>query len=135
MSKKQFIEKAGATCRNWRNMAWSFVNHTDKVVIFGAFEFLDAQSRPDNGNIIFADSWQTYDNGHKAAGYKPARENIERVLWEGYELKTFKQEYGEGNPLTGSARVKSFDKKLEKKALLREGDCWYALPYIGHTNS
>ena len=37
MKRKQFIESFGATCKNW-TWSWSFVNHDEKLVIFGAWD-------------------------------------------------------------------------------------------------
>jgi len=38
MSRKKFMESHGATNRNDR-YGWAFVNHADKVVIFGAWVY------------------------------------------------------------------------------------------------
>ena len=44
MNRKQFIEQQGATCRNW-NWSWSFVNHEERFVIFGAWDVHDEAGR------------------------------------------------------------------------------------------
>lgn len=37
MNRKQFIQSRGATCRNW-TWSWSFINHDEQFVIFGAWD-------------------------------------------------------------------------------------------------
>jgi len=139
MNRKQFIESHGATCQNWRNMAWSFINEDKKMVIFGAFNHEMNSRRLDNAQLILADSWSHYDNDRKAHGYEPSCEYLEKVLWSGYSLYTFPQKYKLGNPESGSAVVadEDFSKaKLTQMALLREGEHWFAVPINkGNSNS
>lgn len=40
MNRKQFIQSRGATCRNWM-WSWSFINHDEQFVIFGAWDSLN----------------------------------------------------------------------------------------------
>ena len=44
MNRKQFIQSRGATCRNW-TWSWSFINHDDQLVIFGAWDVERDQER------------------------------------------------------------------------------------------
>ena len=56
MNRKQFIQSRGATCRNW-TWSWSFINHDDQLVIFGAWDVERDQERAvigvrlENGNF------------------------------------------------------------------------------------
>lgn len=85
MTRKAFIESHGATCSNW-TWSWSFVNHEQRFVIFGAWE----QYRETHGHKIFSHDWET---SHVSNMRNPANsqslEHIRLVEQEGYALKTF----------------------------------------------
>ena len=84
MSRKQFIESQGATCKNW-NWSWSFFNEAEKFIIFGAWDIHDSG----NTNLILSEDWVTNGKGNKSLGYKQSREHIRLIEEENYQLKTF----------------------------------------------
>ena len=90
LSRQAFIESYGATCNNWRN-SWSFVNHAEKFVIFGAW---DRRQRSD-GTVIFCKEWIKNSKGHKHGSYDHSREHIRLIEEEGYKLRTFPMEYSD----------------------------------------
>ncbi len=110
VSRKQFIELNGATCRNW-NWSWSFVNHEERFVIFGLWDI-------HKDGLIFKNTWE-------GNGRKQSLEHIDLVENQGYRLKTFLMEYGQTE--SGNAKIKSFSKTLEDKLLFGNGGNWYAL--------
>ena len=119
MSRKQFIESQGATCRNW-TWSWSFINEKDKVIIFGAWGiYTDAGTA-----LIFDKTWQIDKNGKKTKGYKQSRDHINLIENEGYKLQTFPLVFGENED--GMPIIKDFIPKLIDKELKRVGDGWYA---------
>ena len=124
MSRKKFIESQGATCDNW-TWSWSFVNHQDKVVIFGAWDIKT------NGNttLIFSKDWEFGQTGNKKPAYKQSRWHISLIEDSGYTLKTFPIIYSNENKDkegVGPAKIESFSPDLTKKKLKRVGDSWYA---------
>jgi|ERR1044072_914586 5-methylcytosine-specific restriction protein A len=124
MTRKQFIESHGATCRNW-NWSWSFVNHTDRFVIFGAWD----RWTEDDRELILADAWETNSKGRKMPGYRQGLEHIRLIQAEGYELRTFPMLYSDekqDRPGEGPATIQGFIPKLTPKRLVREGDSWFA---------
>jgi len=110
MSRKQFIESVGATCKNW-NWSWSFVNHQEKFVIFGLWDVHE-------DGLIFDSKWD-------GNGRKQSLEHIDLIENDGYQLKTFPMQYEEGE--NGTAKIKSFDPVLENKVLAGLSGSWYAL--------
>lgn len=123
MNRKQFIESHGASCQNWM-WSWSFVNHTAKFVIFGAWDIYEERDTV----LIFAEEWATSRRGRKQPGYPQSREHIRLIEEEGYQLKTFPMEYAAGDEgdVGAPAHIKGFTPELTDKALLRIGTCWYA---------
>jgi 5-methylcytosine-specific restriction protein A len=119
MSRKQFIESVGATCRNW-TWSWSFVNPQEKFVIFGLWDVNK------NGLIFDQNKW----NGN---GRNQAIEHIDLIENHGYQLKTFAMQYGRGK--NGKAKIKSFARKLENKILTGVSGRWYALSEKGRAES
>ena len=124
MNRKQFIESQGATCRNW-NWSWSFVNETDKVIIFGAWDIhVDG-----NMTMILDKAWKYSTGGRKNAGFPQSLEHVRLIEEEGYELKTFKIIYSDekrdANEV-GPAVIKDFVPELESKSLKKVGTKWYA---------
>lgn len=124
MSRKQFIESQGATCDNW-TWSWSFVNHKEKVVIFGAWD------RFTKGNmaLIFGEDWDTNSAGRKLPGFNQSREHIRLIEEKGYTLKTFPMKYSDAykdeNDI-GPAKIEEFTPRLDVKHLERVGGNWYA---------
>lgn len=52
MNRKQFILSKGATCANW-TWSWSFIDHSDMKVIFGAWDTEADGER----EVILRESW------------------------------------------------------------------------------
>lgn len=123
MNRKQFIESLGATCQNW-TWSWSFVNHTERFVVFGAWDVYDGGNR----SLILQEAWATSRRGNKQPGYGQSREHIRLIEEEGYRLKTFAMEFDltdpddDGSP----AKIKGFTPEAVDKELLRIGDSWFA---------
>ena len=88
MSRKQFIESQGATCNNW-TWSWSFVNHEEKIVIFGAWDI----NTKGNMALIFSADWKINSKGRKSPRFDQALEHIQLVEEQGYTLKTFPMKY------------------------------------------
>ena len=124
MSRKQFIESQGATCRNW-TWSWSFINEKDKVIIFGEWN-----GRPEgNTSEIFSEDWRLTQKGNKQAGYDQSREHIRLIEEDGYQLKTFPMIYSDANKDEegiGPAKIEDFVRELTTKSLKRVGGSWYA---------
>jgi len=127
MSRKKFIESLGATRDNW-TWSWSFVNHDEKFVVFGAWDVHQEKLKC----MILEPSWQIKKNGKKNGGFKQAMRHIRLCENEGYSLKTFKMYRGEGNPETGTARIKSFERFASDRFLVKENGAWYAYPSAVH---
>lgn len=123
MSRKQFIESQGGTCKNW-TWSWSFVNHAGRVVIFGAWDIYDEGNR----TLILKEGWATSRRGKKQPGYPQSREHIRLIEEEGYKLQTFAMQYEVANPSDDEtpAKIKGYTPKLIDKILIRVGDAWYA---------
>jgi len=128
MSREQFIKSHGATCRNW-NWSWSFINETDKTIIFGAWDHMTKGDRC----LIFSESWRTNGEGRKKPGYKQSREHIRLIEEEGYRLRTFPLIHSDANKDengVGPAKIGGFVPELATKSLKREGIDWYAIKEI-----
>jgi 5-methylcytosine-specific restriction protein A len=123
MNRKQFIESTGATCRNW-TWSWSFVNHTEKFVIFGAWDVYEEG----NNALILNEDWAWSNKGKKQAAYAQSREHIRLVEEKQYQLKTFPMEYtkADADDETAPAKIKGFTPRLANKVLIRIDRCWYA---------
>ena len=124
MSRKQFIESQGATCRNW-NWSWSFINEKKKVIIFGAWDL----HTEGNTTLIFSKDWQLSQKGRKQPAYEQSREHIRLIDDEGYQLKTFPMIYSDANKDEegiGPGKIEDFIPKLTSKSLKRIGNNWYA---------
>jgi len=122
-SRRQFIESQGATCKNWA-WSWSFVNHEDKFVIFGAWDANTEGSRV----LILEDSWALSPKGARQRGYSQSREHIRLVEEGGYALRTFPMQYGTSDPddPDAPAKILGFTPELSDKSLVRIGSAWYA---------
>ena len=124
MSRKQFIESNGATCRNWQ-WSWSFINEKDKIIIFGSWD----RNTKGNSSLIFSKDWQIRRKGKKQLGYEQSREHIRLIEKDGYQLKTFPMVYSDANKDEdgiGPAKIEDFVPELTTKSLKRVGDNWYA---------
>jgi len=120
MSRKQFIQQHGAACKNWQ-WSWSFVNHAEHVVIFGAW----AHHTKGNRTLILSESWQTL-NGRRQNGYGQSFEHILLVRDHGYALQTFPMSRLPGNDKNGRTHIKTFTPVLTPKRLIAEGIHFYA---------
>ncbi len=124
MTRKQFIESQGATCRNW-TWSWSFINVAEKIIIFGAWDLYTKG----NASLIFSEDWRINERGQRSSGYEQSREHIRLVEEEGYQLKTFPIIYSDSNKDEngiGPAKIEDFVPKLTVKSLHRVGGSWYA---------
>ena len=124
MNKKTFITAAGATCVNW-TWSWSYVNHEERLVIFGAWD------KHTDGDValIFGEDWQRKEDGKKRPAFGQSREHIRLIEEAGYTLKTFPLVYsdekknGEGD---GPSKIKSFTPVLTACILHNIKGNWYA---------
>lgn len=126
ISRKKFIEKQGATCKNW-NWSWSFVNHDERFVIFGTWDEEPFMTK----SIILKDIWIMQTNrktgvSRKAPGFYQALEHIDLIINKGYELRIFRMVYNQRGPDSEVAKIKNFDQKLHTRNLLNENGVWYA---------
>ena len=122
MSRKQFIESQGATCKNW-TWSWSFINEAEKFIIFGAWDVYD----DGNMTLILSEDWEISPKGSRQPGYPQSREHIRLIEQEGYKLKTFPMEYEAAGEEEGApAKIKAFTPKLSDKKLIRIANSWYA---------
>lgn len=126
MNRKQFILSLGASCSNW-NWSWSFVNHEEQFVVFGYSE----KDSVGNQLKIFSDDWKFGHDGKKKRAYSQAITHIGLIQDEGYQLKVFKLEYETILNKTGYRveRIKSFEKVLHDKNLVKIGPDWFAIEY------
>ena len=123
-SRKQFIERFGATCANW-SWSWSFVNHDDKKIYFGAWQELFK----DNRALIFSDDWKTR-RGRESNGWPESRENIRLVEEEGYSLHVYTMiPSPDSQADVGNAprKIGAILNDVSEATLFRDGSEWYAL--------
>lgn len=119
MNRREFIESHGATCSNW-TWSWSFVNHAQRFVIFGAW---DAHTEG-NRTLILSREWEIR-RGRKRAAFGQSLEHLRLVQEEGYALRTFSMK--RGAPIRdGPARILGFEPDLRQRSLVQLGDNWYA---------
>ena len=119
-SRKKFIESHGATCRSWYNN-WSFVNHSKRFVIFGAWD----QETKGGAAKILSEDWRVRrDNGRKAPGYDQSRKHIRLIEEEGYGLMTYPMQ--SVRDVDGHLRIGDLP-ELTKKQLTKVGKGWYAV--------
>ncbi len=123
MSRKQFIQSHGATCRNW-TWSWSFVNELKKFVIFGAWDIHVSGNR----SLILSETWTVSRGGRKQPAYAQSREHVRLVEEEGYRLLTFPMVYSDANEQggIGPSKIGEFTPILSPKSLIRVGQSWYA---------
>lgn len=128
MNRKQFVKSIGATCKNW-TWSWSFVNHNEKFVIFGAWKH-----HTDGGRaMILGESWShRKTDGKKNTGFSQSLEHIQLVESNGYRLFTFpihvsnKRKDDDGN---GPSKIGHFDPEPTQRTLQKEDGNWYAYEY------
>ncbi|WP_288929379.1 hypothetical protein [uncultured Maritimibacter sp.] len=118
MSRKKFIMSLGASCKNW-NWSWSFVNHSDQCVYFGAWkEELTAR-----GQVILSETWGP-GTGNTKAAYREATENVQLVEKDGYRLFTFPMERKPTSD--GSIKIGKLTPEITPCLLERIGTEWFA---------
>ena len=126
MSRRRFMESHGATCRNWRN-SWSFVNHSRKLVIFGAWDVQTSGNR----SLILNEAWERSDKtGNRQPGYSQAVEHIRLVESGAYTLATFPITYSDAQKDSsghGPATIGDFASDLRQRNLIKEGRKWFAV--------
>jgi 5-methylcytosine-specific restriction protein A len=124
MSRKSFIQAQGATCKNW-TWSWSFVNHANTTVIFGAWDRNTEGTRA----LILGEAWERNSSGKRKPAYSQSREHIKLIEEKGYKLLTFpivfSDELQDENGI-GPAKISGFEPNLVKKKLIRSGGNWYA---------
>jgi len=124
MTRRQFIESVGATCKNWQ-WSWSFVNDAERFVVFGAWDTNTAGQR----NLILSETWEINTRGRRNPGFQQSRDHVRLVEEEGYTLKTFPMEYSDvrkDEHGVGPATIKGFTPKLSDRTLKKFGNGWYA---------
>lgn len=124
MSRKKFIESIGGTCKNW-NWSWSFVNHDERIVIFGAWDI----NTTANNSLILDSKWEFSDSGRKNAAFFEACEYISLIEKQNYRLKTFLMIYSnekKDENGVGPATIKEFIPELNDRILSKIGKSWYA---------
>jgi hypothetical protein len=123
-SRKKFIESLGGTCANW-NWSWSFVNHAEKKIFFGAWQDLCKGNRA----LVFSESWRT-KYGKKRAPWPESYENLRLVAEEEYALYVYTMVADPDSELDyekGARRIAAILNDLAEAKLQREGDDWYAV--------
>ncbi|MDF3926349.1 HNH endonuclease [Pseudomonas putida] len=122
-SRKAFIESLGATCKNW-TWSWSFVNHQERKIIFGAWDIHISGGR----SLILSEDWEI-ENGRRNHGYPQSVEHLRLVGEEGYELYTFKitpSDERQDEDGAGPAKIKDFERSIIRKWLLKQDGEWFA---------
>jgi 5-methylcytosine-specific restriction protein A len=124
MTRREFMESVGATCKNWQ-WSWSFVNHAKRCVIFGAWD----RNTTGRRSMILSESWMRNSRGRKNPGFQQSRDHIRLVDKEGYTLKTFPMEYSDARKSKdgiGPATIGGFTPTLSVRTLSKIGNVWYA---------
>jgi 5-methylcytosine-specific restriction enzyme A len=132
MSRKKFIERNGATCKNWY-WSWSFINEKEKIIIFGAWDF----AKTGHMELIFSQDWKYSSKNKKNAAFDQALEHIRLIEEESYQLKTFSIYHSIENKVkdgNGPEKIKKFKEELEDKFLVKIGNEYYAASKDGITN-
>lgn len=132
MTRKQFIEINGATCKNW-SWSWSFINEKEKTIIFGVWDFAETGDL----EMILSHDWQFNDRNRKNAGYDQSLEHIRLVEKEGYKLKTFPIYHSDDNKDEegfGPAKIAGFKAELEDRILVKIDNDYYAASKYGPIN-
>lgn len=123
MSRTEFMRSLGATCKNpaW---SWSFIDEVNKKIIFGAWD--DLKSEDGKKVLILSDNWRENKQGSLKAGYTQSLEHLDKIIFEGYSLYTFKQIRKPKSDEREAASIESFEEKITLKYLERIGDGWFA---------
>lgn len=124
-SRREFIESVGATCRNWQ-WSWSFVNHHEKFIVFGAWDINTSGRR----SLILSSKWERKPTGRRNPGYEQSLEHVRLVADEGYRLKTFPMKWSgerKDDAGDGPAKIDDFTPILNDRGLLQIGNDWYAM--------
>lgn len=125
MTRKQFVESVGASCRNWR-WSWSFVNHDKKFVLFGAW---DAFQQPD-GAVIMSEDWEKTKTGGRTPAYSQSIEHLRLIEEEGYTLKVFTMIMANKEELFADlepAKIGGFVPEIQDCRLEKRGRDWFAV--------
>ncbi len=123
-SRKKFIESLGGVCSNW-NWSWSFVNHDEKKVFYGAWQDFCVEDRA----LIFSESWKT-KYGKKRASWPESRENLRLVEEEGYSLNVYTMIADPDSELEyekGARKIGAILNDLTEAKLKKEGGEWFAV--------
>lgn len=120
MNRREFIESRGASCKNWR-WSWSFVNESERFVIFGAWEHLTDAKR----TLILSDDWKRASSGKRSPGFFESREHLKLVAQHGYRLFTFPM-VREEDGTQGPSKLRSFEAVLTPRELGHEQGDWFA---------
>ncbi|HDX3819625.1 TPA: HNH endonuclease [Escherichia coli] len=123
MSRVEFLRSLGATCKNY-NWSWSFIDETNKRIIFGAWDHL--KSADGKSVLILSHDWRVDSQGRKKPGYKQSIEHINKILYDGYSLYIFYQIRQEKTTASGAAKIKDFEKNIVRKYLTKINSNWYA---------
>lgn len=126
MNRKQFILSKGATCRNW-TWSWSFINHDEQFVIFGAWDVERINSRA----VILREGWASGAKGNRNPGYTQAIEHLGFVN-QGYDLYTFNLTRTPGTGIKDKSAIKDFERYLRRGYVKKEGVVWFADLNEGH---
>lgn len=124
MTRRQFIESQGATCRNWQ-WSWSFINAAERFIIFGAWD----NNTQGNRTEIFSEIWEFSHKSKRNPGYGQSREHIRLIEEEGYDLFTFPVKHSNARKDErglGPAMMDGFEPVLSQRKLMRIGFSWYA---------
>lgn len=124
MNRKKFIQSHGADCKNW-NWSWSFVNHSERFVIFGIWHDISTKKL----GLILHKEWESSPKGRRNNGYGEAIEHISLIENNGYQLRTFQMKGTLRNPTEGelsASRITSFTEVLVPAQLISLRDGWYA---------
>ena len=104
------MEAHGASNSNDRH-GWGFVNHKNKVVIFGAWDINTQIDR----SLILAMDWERNDLGRKQNAFGESLEYVKLVENEGYQLQTFPiivdTNFDDGQG-AGKAKIKTYVEEL-----------------------
>ncbi len=125
MNRKQFVESYGASCNNW-NWSWSFVNHKDKLVIFGAWD-IHTES---NAVLLLSQDWEFSYAGRRSPGYPQSVEHMRLVENENYSLKIFPMIFSDEKSNydgSGPAVIGGFEPTLTDCKIQRHGNAWFGV--------
>ena len=127
-TRQSYLEGLGFECRNWRN-SWSFVNHEEKIVAFGAW----VDQTNGNRSRILAEDWEVDSNSHrKNPGYSQGREHIRLIEENGYKLKLFRQ-VGKHDK-NGNSSLEGVYPELSSGRLSFDGKDWFGFWEEGEFN-